>query len=121
MVNDGAAPQGPLRAQLLVAPHHGSHSSSSEELLDAVRPRRTSMQLGYRNHFGHHHPEVLQRYRDRGIAVLRSDEAGAVQWRVGAGGEVAIERWRRDHARYWHNQPAPSPGQMPSDVEESHE
>lgn len=94
-----------VAAGLLVAPHHGSHSSSSEALIAAVRPRWVSMQLGYRNHFGHPHPEVVQRYREHGVVIVRSDESGAAQWRFEPGGPVALERWRVDHARYWHNRP----------------
>jgi competence protein ComEC len=98
-----------LQVALLVAPHHGSHSSSSAALIAATAPRWVSMQLGYRNHYGHPHAEVLQRYRDQGVAIERSDEQGAVQWRLAATG-ATVERWRRDHARYWNNQPAAAAG-----------
>jgi len=94
---------------LLVAPHHGSRSSSSPALLDATRPRWASMQLGYRNHFGHPHDDVLQRYRARSIEVVRSDESGAAQWRLWAGGATRLERWRVDHPHYWNDQPAGGP------------
>ncbi len=94
-----------VAASLLVAPHHGSHSSSSETLIAAVRPRWVSMQLGYRNHFGHPHPDVVQRYRQHAVRIVRSDESGAAQWRFDPSGTVALERWRVDHARYWHNRP----------------
>jgi competence protein ComEC len=97
-------PEQPL--DLLVAPHHGSHSSSSPELLAATRPRWVSMQLGYRNRFGHPHAEVVQRYRALGAAIVRSDESGAAQWRLGPGGREELERWRIDHARYWNDRPA---------------
>jgi competence protein ComEC len=93
-----------LRVALLVAPHHGSHSSSSPELIAATAPRWVSMQLGYRNHFGHPHAEVVARYRAAGAAIERSDQQGAVQWRFAATG-TTVERWRVDHARYWFNQP----------------
>jgi competence protein ComEC len=103
-----------LHVALLVAPHHGSHSSSSEALIAACAPRWVSMQLGYRNHYGHPHAEVVARYRAHGARVERSDVEGAVQWRFAAAG-VTVERWRRDHARYWFNRPpaeapAPDPG-----------
>lgn len=96
---------GDVAAALLVAPHHGSHSSSSEELITSVHPRWVSMQLGYRNRFGHPHAEVVERYRAHDVQIVRSDEAGAAQWRFAADGKVELERWRIDHPRYWHNQP----------------
>ena len=43
---------------------------------------------------------------------------GAVQWRFAAAG-VAVERWRRDHGRYWFNRPpedAPADGPAPHEV-----
>jgi competence protein ComEC len=99
-----------VRSDLMVAPHHGSHTSSSEALIAAVGPRWVSMQLGYRNHFGHPHDEVLRRYAAHQVRVLRSDQAGAVQWRFasalplpgGPDDDVTIEVWRESHRRYWH-------------------
>jgi competence protein ComEC len=98
----------PGAIDVLVAPHHGSHTSSSQELLDATRPAWVSMQLGYRNRFGHPHREVLARYALAGARVVRSDEAGAARW-VLAPGDIGLERWRQDHPRYWRAPEPPSP------------
>ncbi len=105
LVERAAAAARSLRVDVLVAPHHGSHSSSSSALIAATAPRWVSIQAGYRNHFGHPHAEVLHRYREQGVAIARSDEDGAVQWRLGADG-IRVVRWRRDCAHYWNNRPA---------------
>lgn len=63
---------------VLKVPHHGSATSSSEELLNAVQPELAIMSLGRDNRFGHPHPAVSQRYRQRGITVLRTDQLGDV-------------------------------------------
>ena len=94
-----------LKADLLVAPHHGSHSSSSAEFIDATRPRWVSMQMGFGNRFGHPAESVIERYRQRAIPVFRSDRLGAVRWQLEQGRPVRIERWRIDHARYWYQAP----------------
>lgn len=94
-----------LTADWLSVPHHGSRSSSSESLLDAARPRWASVQAGYRNRFGHPAPEVVARYLARGVHVVRSDEAGAAQWRFRSDGRVDLHRWRASAHRYWHNRP----------------
>lgn len=94
-----------LAADWLSVPHHGSRSSSSDALLDAARPRWASVQAGYRNRFGHPAPEVLARYMARGVHVVRSDEAGAAQWRFRSDGTVELHRWRASAHRYWHNRP----------------
>ncbi len=89
-----------LAATLLVAPHHGSKSSSSQAFVDAVHPRHVVFTAGYRNRFGHPREEVVERYRAAGSEVLRSDEDGAVSIVMDAQG-LKLERYRKSHARYW--------------------
>ena len=89
-----------LRSDGLLVPHHGSRTSSSALFLDAVAPRVAWVQAGYRNRFGHPADEVLQRYAERGVEVVRSDRCGA--WHERAV-EDATPTCERDRARrYWH-------------------
>jgi competence protein ComEC len=88
-----------LRSDVLVAPHHGSRTSSSALLLDAVRPSLVVVQAGYRNRFGHPAAEVLARYRERGIPVVDSPTCGAWLWAAGSG---AASCQREVARRYWH-------------------
>jgi competence protein ComEC len=67
-----------LRADVLLAPHHGSGTSSTVEFLEAVQPQVAVFQMGYRNRYRHPKPEVVERYTARGIRVLRSDQTGAM-------------------------------------------
>lgn len=69
-----------LRADLLKVGHHGSRTSSSEELIAAVRPTRALISCGVRNRFGHPHPETLQTLVAAGIEVARTDKGGAQTW-----------------------------------------
>ncbi|HEX7864607.1 MAG TPA: DNA internalization-related competence protein ComEC/Rec2 [Variovorax sp.] len=95
-----------LRADVLLAPHHGSKTSSGAAFLDAVEPRIALVQAGYRNRFGHPAPEVVARYVDRGVRLIENTRCGAAHWRSVRPGEVACERER--HARYWqHRQSRP--------------
>jgi competence protein ComEC len=89
-----------LRAELLLAPHHGSRTSSTEAFLDAVRPLISIFQMGYRNRFNHPHPLIVARYRVRAIDMLRSDDDGAVRIETDAGALI-VEALRRSHRRYW--------------------
>jgi competence protein ComEC len=90
-----------LRADLLLAPHHGSATSSSPVLLNTLRPSVVLIQSGYRNRFGHPAPVVLQRYRERGLLWVNSPQCGASRWRSEAPGAVHCER--AQHRRYWHH------------------
>jgi competence protein ComEC len=86
-----------LRSDVLVVPHHGSHTSSSAAFLAAVAPRWAVIQVGYRSRFGHPHADVLARYAGFGIEVVRTDHCGAWQW------DDAGARCTRDvRRRYWH-------------------
>ena len=91
-----------LRADLLLVPHHGSKTSSSDAWLDAVRPRVALVQAGYRNRFGHPAEEVSARYRERGIDLIGSARCGALTWSSLRPSSVVCERSER--ARYWHHQ-----------------
>ncbi len=90
---------GRLRADVLLAPHHGSGTSSTPAFLDAVAPQMALFQLGYRNRYRHPKPEVVERYNERGIQVLRSDTAGAVTLRMD-GRTIAVEP-ACTAPRYW--------------------
>ncbi|HET7863610.1 MAG TPA: DNA internalization-related competence protein ComEC/Rec2 [Burkholderiaceae bacterium] len=102
-----------LRADVLWMPHHGSRTSSSADFLAAVQPRLALAQAGYRNRFGHPAPQVLARYQQLGIPVLRSDRCGAWRWRSDAAPEAG--RCERSQAlRYWHTRSPRDPGPLPA-------
>ncbi len=101
LVARGAA----LQADLLLVPHHGSKTSSSPALLEAVRPRTALVQAGYRNRFGHPAPDVLLRYRERNIRVVESSRCGAATWVSAAPDAVACER--DTGRRYWQHSMVP--------------
>jgi competence protein ComEC len=88
-----------LRATVMLAPHHGSRTSSSPVLLNTLRPKWVLVQSGYRNRFGHPAPEVLDRYRQRGIPWVASPECGAARWRSAEPQVVHCER--DEKRRYW--------------------
>ena len=90
-----------LRADVLLAPHHGSGTSSTEPFLQAVRPAIALFQVGYLNRFNHPKPEVYARYAALGIRRLRTDEAGAITLRLDSQ-QLQVEQYRYTHARYWY-------------------
>jgi competence protein ComEC len=96
-----------LKSRVLVAPHHGSASSSSAAFLEAVGPEWAIFQVGYRNRFKHPSHKVLPRYEELGVQILRSDHHGAIQMRFKVGQEPIIRRFRQDDPPYWRMQAVP--------------
>jgi competence protein ComEC len=66
-------------------PHHGSKSSSSQLLLDTLRPRMAFISVGSNNWFGHPHDEILNRYRRHHVVIYRTDEYGTLVLRIADG------------------------------------
>lgn len=90
-----------LRSDLLIAPHHGSNSSSTEPFVAAVLPHSVWFPVGYRNRWDFPKPEVVARYLP--LATLADTaQDGALCMRFRAGSVPALTmRWRRDSARFW--------------------
>ena len=109
---------GALHSDVLIVPHHGSSTSSTRAFLDAVQPRAAVFQAGYRSRFGHPAPDVLERYRERGITILQTPACGAWLWPVVqgqagsgdgrenglAGGRGGGDCYRDVARRYWHHE-----------------
>jgi competence protein ComEC len=70
---------GRLASTVLIAPHHGSRSSSSLQFIEKVDPEVVVVSCGRNSRFKFPHPEVLQRYADGGAGIYRTDLNGAVR------------------------------------------
>ncbi|MFI4967893.1 MAG: DNA internalization-related competence protein ComEC/Rec2 [Gammaproteobacteria bacterium] len=91
-----------LHSDTLVAPHHGSNSSSSEPFVAAVSPSVVLFPVGYRNRWGFPKPEVVARYLEEGATLADSATDGAVRVRFRPGVRPAVVMRRRpDMARLW--------------------
>jgi competence protein ComEC len=89
-----------LRADVLLAPHHGSGTSSTQAFLDAVRPDIAIFQVGFRNRYHHPKAAVYERYGALGVQRLRTDDTGAITLTFGEA--IATRTYRVEHARYWY-------------------
>lgn len=69
-----------LKADILKTGHHGSKTSSAEEFLKTVSPKFAVISAGAKNRYGHPHQEVLDRLKRLGIAILRTDEKGDINF-----------------------------------------
>jgi competence protein ComEC len=85
---------------VLLAGHHGSRTSSIAEFVAATRPEWVVFTQGYRNRYGHPHPDVVARFRDIEARMLRSDASGLIRLDFGEAG-VEASQYRPTRRRYW--------------------
>lgn len=90
-----------LQTDFLIAPHHGSKTSSSLVFLQHVKPKWVLIPAGYRNQFGHPHTRVLKRYSNIGANWLTSAETGAIRINLDSSA-INVESYRQTARRYWH-------------------
>ncbi len=67
-----------LRSDLLFVPHHGSIHSNSSDFIHAISSRFAIISAGRSNVFRHPHPAVIDRYRQAGTVIFRTDRNGAI-------------------------------------------
>ena len=82
-----------LDTDVLKVGHHGSITSSTQPLLDLITPNFAVVSVGDRNKFNHPSALVMERVRDSGAQVLRTDLEGAV-WFKSDGRRIWRHEWR---------------------------
>lgn len=92
-----------LRADVLIAPHHGSRTSSTPDFVERVDARLVLFPAGYANRFGFPKPDVVARYRARGARTLITGESGAIGLQLNAG---RVESLRGARPRVWRSAPS---------------
>ena len=95
-----------LASTVLLAPHHGSISSSSYGLLKRVRPDYVIFSAGYHNSFGHPHETVVARYGEFSTEMLTTSRTGMISFDFGVGAlsapvNVKAQIYREQNIRYW--------------------
>jgi len=88
-----------LKTDWLLAPHHGSRSSSSPALLKAAQPHSALISRGMHNGYGHPSAEVLARYQRLGIKVFDTSQSGAQRIELGSFG--TLHSLRTEERHFW--------------------
>ncbi len=93
---------GLLDVDVVVVPHHGSNTSSSQGFTAAVRPRYALVSTGYRNRYGFPKESVVERWRGAGAVVIDTVQSGAIEIRLESNGSLSEpRRFRSCNRRYW--------------------
>lgn len=87
---------------VLLVPHHGSRSSSSDSFVAATRPAWALASAGHRNRWGFPVAQVVERWQDAGAVLLVSASAGAIEFDVHPDRPLEAPRqWRILRRRFW--------------------
>ena len=86
---------------VLLAPHHGSQTSSSQSFVDQLQPMHVVFSAGYRHHFGHPHSDVIKRYKDLGSVLWNTALDGGISFEWNANGDLLIDTARTSGYQYW--------------------
>ena len=104
-IDTGHAPSGDaLKSDILIAPHHGSKTSSTADFVQAVAAKHIIFTTGYLNRFKHPKPEIEKRYEESGAVTYRSDYQGALTIDFTKASPIYIKSWRDLQHKYWHDQ-----------------
>ncbi|ASJ75011.1 DNA internalization-related competence protein ComEC/Rec2 [Granulosicoccus antarcticus] len=93
----------PLNIDLMVAPHHGSNTSSTSNLLETLRPLHIVFPSGQGNRYGFPHADVQSRYELVGAMPYITGTEGAVSFSFDRSGvDHPPSTWWRSHRSFWH-------------------
>lgn len=92
-----------LQADILVAPHHGSNTSSSNAFIESVAPKWVIFSAGYQNQWGFPKKQVVQRYLDHQVEPLMTGDSGFIRFNM-QNQQIKVETYREDLAGYWYHQ-----------------
>ncbi|MDR1059727.1 MAG: ComEC/Rec2 family competence protein [Clostridiales bacterium] len=96
-----------VSAQIISVPHHGSRYSSGGAFLGAVSAGAAVFGVG-KNSYGHPSAEAIERYRDSGARILRTDSDGMITVRGGRDGNMEIKCYNDDANGYMWQTPQPA-------------
>ncbi|WP_394147005.1 DNA internalization-related competence protein ComEC/Rec2 [Shewanella atlantica] len=92
----------PLQSEVLVAPHHGSQTSSTQAFINRVSPQLVLFASGFNNRYGFPRQDVVNRYTLSGSEVLTSGTEGQISV-IFKQEAREIKSYRSDLAPFWYN------------------
>jgi len=90
-----------LKSNVLIAPHHGSKTSSTPAFIQAVSPESVIFSAGYRNRFKLPNQDIISRYQNHGAKILVTAQTGAIKVSM-YDDKMTINTYRKIRRRFWH-------------------
>ncbi|MDZ7924497.1 MAG: DNA internalization-related competence protein ComEC/Rec2 [Marinagarivorans sp.] len=97
LVAEGNLPE----VDVLIAPHHGSKTSSTLAFLAALKPKHIVVSAGFKSAYGHPHPSVVARYASVNAQVWNTASNGAVMMQL-QDGALRVAGLRQWQPKFWH-------------------
>jgi len=92
-----------IKANIIIAPHHGSKTSSTELFIKKIDPDYVLYSVGYRNRYHFPSTQVSRRYRQLGVTEFSTSDSGAITFNLSPAKIKKPELYRVSHRRFWHN------------------
>lgn len=91
-----------LQAEVVIVPHHGSATSSTKALVDAMSAQYAVVSAAYANQWNFPRPEVQARWEGSGAEMVTTGAVGAITIVLGSPDELRLISHRNQRRRYWH-------------------
>lgn len=88
-----------INSDVMLIPHHGSKTSSTQSFIHAVDPQVAINSSGQYNRFNHPAPEILARYQQQGITVLDTQHSGLIT--MSTYPQLNFSEFRRNNPKIW--------------------
>ena len=89
-----------LKSTILIAPHHGSKTSSEKSFAKAVSPKVVVYATGYQNRYHFPHANTVAVYKE--AQQFNTAITGTIQFKIkGVNPNFSIFLYRKNHQRYW--------------------
>jgi len=88
-----------LQSTILIAPHHGSNTSSSVKFLTVVAPKIAIFSAGFQNNFKHPAKKIINRYKSMGIKIFSTICSGQISINLD---DFTIKEYRKNYQKYYH-------------------
>ena len=90
-----------LASTVLIAPHPGSKTSSTQAFINAVMPKIVLFPAGYLNRYHFPNKVVLKRYSEKGSEIYSTAKSGAISVHFQPRQKPKITTWRQQGKRIW--------------------